>query len=136
MHARRHGCAAGGVLMKKEYSQSEPYITKDGSVIRELIHPDRGDTASMSLAEATVPPGKATFLHLHRSSEEIYHVVKGCGRMTLGSDTFGVAPGDSVFIAPGTPHRVENTGGEALVILCCCTPPYAHGDTLLTGKEG
>jgi mannose-6-phosphate isomerase-like protein (cupin superfamily) len=62
-------------------------------------------------------------------------VVKGSGRMTLGRDIFDMAPGDSVLIAPGTPHRVENTGSEPLVIMCCCTPPYAHGDTVLTGKN-
>lgn len=122
--------------MKKEYGQAEPYITKDGSVIRELIHPDREGASAMSLAEATVSPGRITHLHLHRSSEEIYHVVKGNGCMTLGSEVFGVAPGDSVLIAPGTPHRVENTGSEPLVILCCCAPAYAHDDTLLLADEG
>jgi mannose-6-phosphate isomerase-like protein (cupin superfamily) len=128
----------GGIgRVKKEYGQIEPYVTKDGSVIRELIHPDQGVDAAMSLAEATVPPGKTTRLHVHRTSEEIYHIVNGTGRMTLGRDTFEAAAGDSILIRPGMPHRIENTGADALVILCCCSPAYAHEDTLLVeGMDG
>jgi mannose-6-phosphate isomerase-like protein (cupin superfamily) len=44
-----------------------------------------------------------------------------------------VHPGDTICIPPGTPHCVENTGAEALVILCACSPPYAHEDTELLG---
>jgi mannose-6-phosphate isomerase-like protein (cupin superfamily) len=36
-----------------------------------------------------------------------------------------------VLIPPGTAHCVENTGTEPLVILCACSPPYAHEDTEL-----
>lgn len=108
-----------------------PYTTKDGSEIRELLHPDRHAVRRQSLAEAVVPPGVATLLHRHEISEEIYHVTRGCGLMTLGAEQFPITVGDSIAIAPGTPHRVENTGREALHILCCCAPAYAHEDTVL-----
>jgi mannose-6-phosphate isomerase-like protein (cupin superfamily) len=42
-----------------------------------------------------------------------------------------VQAGDTVCITPGTPHRIRNTGGETLVILCACAPAYAHEDTEL-----
>jgi mannose-6-phosphate isomerase-like protein (cupin superfamily) len=124
--------------VKREYCQSRPYVTKDGSVIRELLHPDLGVEAAMSLAEATVPPGAATLLHIHNASEELYHVTRGTGLMSLAGETFEVAPGDSVLIRPGTPHKIENTGEGPLVILCCCCPAYAHEDTLVLegGSEG
>jgi len=51
--------------------------------------------------------------------------------MTLGSEEFEVRKGDSVFIVPGTPHRVRNTGEKELKILCCCAPAYSHEDTEL-----
>lgn len=108
-----------------------PYITKDGSEIRELLHPSLHAVRRQSLAEAVVPPGVATLLHRHEITEEIYHVTRGCGLMTLGSERFPVAVGDSIAIAPGTPHRIENTGSEALHILCCCAPAYSHEDTVL-----
>jgi hypothetical protein len=36
-----------------------PYVTRDGSEIRELLHPDRHAVRHQSLAEATVAPGTA-----------------------------------------------------------------------------
>lgn len=106
-------------------------MTKDGSEIRELLHPDNAAVRNQSLAEAVVPPDTTTLLHHHRRSEEIYHVTRGAGLMTLGDAQFTIAVGDSIAILPGTPHCVANTGSEPLHILCCCAPPYAHDDTEL-----
>jgi mannose-6-phosphate isomerase-like protein (cupin superfamily) len=117
--------------VKTRYREVEPYTTKDGSTIRELMHPQAHGNRNQSLAEAIVEPGAATRLHAHVSTEEIYHVTAGRGRMTLGKEEFTIGPGDTVCIPPGTPHRVSNTGKEPLRILCACSPPYAHDDTRL-----
>lgn len=117
--------------MKTTSGDITPYPTKDGSEIRELMHPALHHNHNQSLAEAVVAPGIATRLHRHRTSEELYHITAGHGLMTLGRESFNVGPGDTVCIAPGTPHCVENTGSEPLHILCCCAPPYAHDDTEL-----
>ena len=94
--------------MRTRYHEREPYRTKDGSTIRELMHPAQHSNRNQSLAEATVPPGVKTELHLHRISEEIYYIVAGSGEMTLGDETFAVAVGDTIYIAPNTPHRIFN----------------------------
>ncbi|GAB7080981.1 cupin domain-containing protein [Megalodesulfovibrio paquesii] len=107
------------------------YVTKDGSEIRELMHPAVHGNRNQSLAEATVPPGTNTFAHVHAVSEELYHVVSGQGMMRLGDETFPIAPGETVHIPPGTIHALENTGAVPLVVLCCCSPAYSHEDTLL-----
>jgi mannose-6-phosphate isomerase-like protein (cupin superfamily) len=114
-----------------QYAEVTPYHTKDGSIIRELMHPGRHGCRNQSLAEARIPAGSETHLHRHLVTEEFYHVVAGRGRMTLGDSVFGIGPGDTVAIPPGTPHRVNNPGDETLVILCCCAPAYAHDDTEL-----
>jgi mannose-6-phosphate isomerase-like protein (cupin superfamily) len=44
-----------------------------------------------------------------------------------------VTVGDTVVIAPGTSHKLWNTGDEPLRLLCCCSPPYSHEDTYLIG---
>lgn len=111
--------------------QVAAYVTRDGSLIRELAHPATHGNSAQSLAEATVPPGLATLLHRHECSEEIYHVVAGSGWMTLGAECFALAPGHTVVIPPGTPHRLQNTGDVPLVVLCACAPAYAHDDTTL-----
>ena len=43
-----------------------PYITRDGSEIRELLHPSLHAVRNQSLAEAVIPPGAATLLHRPR----------------------------------------------------------------------
>ncbi len=122
--------------MLNRYRDSRPYVTKDGSTIRELMHPQLHGNANQSLAEATIPIGTITHLHLHRVSEEIYHVVGGHGLMQLGDEEFAIAPGDTVLIRPGTAHAVCNTGEEPLRLLCSCAPPYSHDDTyLLDGRR-
>ena len=117
--------------MKTRRGEVEPYVTKDRSEIRELMHPAVHGNRSVSLAEATVQPGARTELHRHGTTEEIYHFVEGTGAMTLGAERFEVHPGDTVCIPPGTAHCVENTGAGPLRILCACAPAYSHDDTEL-----
>lgn len=117
--------------MLTRHADAPPYVTKDGSVIRELMHPAVHGNAAQSLAEATLPPGGRTTPHTHGRSEEIYHVSAGAGVVLLGDEALPVSPGDTVCIPPGTPHAMENTGSTDLVVLCCCSPPYAHADTTL-----
>lgn len=121
--------------MRSEYSKNQPYITKDGSVIRELMHPDRHGNAAQSLAEALVGPGESTLPHYHKSSEELYHITSGAGEITLGEECFKVHSGDTVCINPGVVHSIRNTGTDVLHILCCCSPPYSHDDTVVTEPD-
>ena len=121
--------------MRTRRADITPYRTKDGSEIRELMHPDHHPVRRQSLAEAVIAPGMATTAHSHRASEEIYHVIEGAGRMELdageGGRSCDVTVGDTVLILPGVRHRIANTGTGPLRILCCCAPAYSHDDTLL-----
>lgn len=116
------------------YSTVPAYVTKDGSEIRELMHPNTHGNQAQSLAEAIVHPGTKTHLHRHLKSEEIYHLTAGAGLMTLGTQQFPVEPGDTVLIPPRTPHCIEALGDTPLRILCCCSPAYDHTDTELLGS--
>lgn len=121
--------------MKTSLAATPPYVTRDGSEIRELMHPGvhgaELHVARQSLAEATVLPGQRTVSHRHHVTEELYHVTAGRGLMTLGSRRFAVGAGDTVCIPPGTAHCIENDGDTKLTILCACSPAYSHEDTEL-----
>jgi mannose-6-phosphate isomerase-like protein (cupin superfamily) len=120
--------------MRTRYGDIPAYETKDGSQIRELMHPEHHGNRAQSLAEAIVAPGAETRLHRHGQIEEIYHITRGEGLMRLGGETFPVSVGDTVCIPPGIPHNIRNTGSGPLHILCACSPAYSHGDTeLLSG---
>lgn len=110
-------------------SEIEPYVTRDGSQIREWVAPGTPGRRQ-SLAEATVPAGSATLAHYHRVSEEIYLVTSGSGRLRLGDETRSIAPGDCIVIPPGTVHQLW-ADDAPLVVVCSCVPPYSHEDTVL-----
>lgn len=137
----RHGQSTTGltfpmaqksVSVHQRYSEVIPYITKDASEIRELVHPLIHGNSNQSLAEAIVPVGHRTLRHQHRRTEEIYHITQGVGLMTLGDELFEVQAKDTICIPPGTDHCIENTGSLPLIIMCACCPPYSHDDTFIS----
>ena len=112
--------------------QAEPFRTKDGSEIRELLAHRNSAIRNQSLAEARIPVGGAPMEHYHPRAEEIYYITHGTGRMKLGHEERDVRPGDAIAIPPGQAHKLWNIGDEPLRLLCCCAPGYEHDDTVLT----
>ena len=119
------------MTVRTHYSDIDSYITRDGSEIRELMHPAVHGNRHQSLAEAIIPAGGETLSHRHHHTEELYHITVGAGLMYLGDQQFSINVGDTVCIPPGTAHNVRNTGNGPLHILCCCSPAYSHEDTEL-----
>ena len=112
-------------------AEVESFTTLDGSTIREVAGPAWTAAENQSLAEATVPAGRETFEHLHRTSEEIYYFTAGAGRMRLGTEEREIGTGDCVVIPPGVEHKLWNAAEEPLVLLCCCAPAYRDDDTVI-----
>ena len=109
-----------------------PFITRDGSEIRELLAHRNSAIRNQSLAEARLPVGGATQEHFHPRTEEIYYITRGTGKMRIENETRDVKPGDAIAIPPGKKHKLWNTGSEGLRLLCCCAPAYEHSDTVIT----
>jgi mannose-6-phosphate isomerase-like protein (cupin superfamily) len=118
------------------HAELEPYVTVDGSTIREWAGPGYSPARNQSLAEATLAPGASTAAHLHRESEELYLFTSGRGRVRVGEEERQVESGDCVVIPPGTIHQLHNTGDIDLVLVCASSPAYSHDDTYLVGTGG
>ena len=116
----------------KNLSDMVPFITKDGSEIRELLAHRNSAIRNQSLAEARIPAGGSTQEHYHPRAEEIYFITAGTGRMRIEGETREVKPGDAIAIPSGQRHKLWNTGAETLRLLCCCAPAYEHTDTIIT----
>ena len=112
--------------------QVEPFITKDGSQIRELLAYRNSAIQNQSLAEATVPVDGSTDEHYHSETEEIYFILEGEGKMRIENESQDVRVGDAIAILPGQKHKLWNTGKVPLRLLCCCAPCYEHRDTIIT----
>ena len=102
--------------------------TPHGSEIRPLVDRTNSPAELCSLAEETLPAGRAVVRHHHTETEEIYYVTSGAGRMTVGAETREVAAGDCVFIPRNSVHTIENTGAEPMTILLVCGPAYSAAD--------
>lgn len=119
------------MTIKTSRNECTPFITKDGSTIRELMAYRNSAAKKTSLAEATLSPGAKTECHVHPETEEIYYFLEGKGRVLAGDETFEVLPGDCILHLPGVRHQIWNTGDVSLVFLCVCAPAYEHDDTVI-----
>jgi mannose-6-phosphate isomerase-like protein (cupin superfamily)/glycosyltransferase A (GT-A) superfamily protein (DUF2064 family) len=119
----------------RKRDEARPFTAKDGSTIREIFHPHHTGAKNQSFAEATVAPGEKTREHHHAESEEIYYLLKGRGRVSVGGEVREVGPSTAVLIPPGTKHSIENSGTEDLVFLCSSVPTYRDEDMHLSGGD-
>ncbi len=119
----------------RQLDDQPPFITKDGSEIRELLAYRNSVIRHQSLAEARLPVGGSTQEHYHPRTEEIYYITHGTGKMRIEGETREVRAGDAVAIPPGQKHKLWNTGSETMRLLCCCAPAYEHADTVITEKQ-
>lgn len=104
--------------------------TPHGSEIRPLIDRTTSEIERCSLAEEVLPVGRAVGRHHHLLTEEIYYILQGRGRMTIGSEVREVAAGDAVYIPLNEAHTLENTGDEPIRLLLVCGPAYTYEDHL------
>jgi mannose-6-phosphate isomerase-like protein (cupin superfamily) len=102
--------------------------TPHGSEIRPLIDRTTSEVERCSLAEEILPPGAAVGRHYHLETEEIYYILSGAGRMTVGAEQREVSAGDAVLIPRGAPHTLSNTGSEPLTLLLVCGPAHDFSD--------
>ena len=102
--------------------------TPHGSEIRPLVDRTTSAVERCSLAEEILPPGAAVGRHHHLETEEIYYILRGEGRMTVGTETRDVSAGDAVLVPRRSAHTLENTGTEPMTILLVCGPAHSFAD--------
>lgn len=120
--------------MSGTLSAPAAYITKDGSLIRELIHPHSAPGLGMSLAEAEVEAGGRTGEHFHTSFDEIYYCLEGAGVLYVNGVPQPFSPGVCRLLPKGSAHYLTAT--MKLRLLCACAPAYSHEETVLLGGRG
>lgn len=116
-------------MIKSDYASALPFTTPEGTLVRELLHPDKHGGHDASLIEEVVAPFEQSGLHMHEKSDEIYHFTEGRGAMRAGDRVFPVEPRDTVFIPKGMAHQVQNSGDCFLRVLCFAVPALRPGDT-------
>ncbi|OGW26482.1 MAG: mannose-6-phosphate isomerase [Nitrospirae bacterium GWC2_57_13] len=115
-------------MFVRNLKDCEEFIAGDGSILRELLHPDKMDLKlRYSLAHAVVRPGESTKPH-RLSTSEVYYIIEGVGEMHIIDETAVVRPGDAVYIPPHARQHISNTGSSDLVFVCIVEPAWRKED--------
>jgi len=64
-----------------------------------------------------IQPGGYSTLERHQHPHAVV-VIRGRGRVTLGDESYDIAPFDCVYVSPGVAHQFRTTGDEPLGFLC------------------
>ncbi len=117
-------------MLVKDVRSAKYTRVGDGSMLSELLHPDRGEGVALdcSIAHAIVPPGEATLPHRLRTSTEVYFIISGEGRMSINGEVRKVRAGEAIYIPAGARQSIENTGREDLAFLCIVDPRWRKED--------
>lgn len=93
-----------------EHVAPEPY-TRYAKVLF-----DSHDNAEspLSIGYFRLEPGGSGPKHHHENEVEVYIVIKGKGKVTLGEQDIEVQPGTLVYVPPKMEHQTCNTGTAAL----------------------
>ena len=94
------------IIKKKD---SPRYIRKEGIKSYLLASPITCNTAHLATTFVEIEPGGKQHVHKHKP-EQVYFIIDGIGKMTVGNETEPVEIGDCIFIPSNEPHGLENIG--------------------------
>lgn len=106
------------------------YVTKDASVIRELLNAATAPGLGMSLAEAVLEAGASTIAHHHDDCDEIYYCLEGEGTLSINGENVPFVPHGYYLLPKGAKHFLR--ARTPLRLLCICCPGYTHEGTVLS----
>ncbi|MBI2502103.1 MAG: cupin domain-containing protein [Candidatus Latescibacteria bacterium] len=109
--------------MTKQLPSSYDALAPDGAEVRVLLELKGG-----SMAHFALPPGQTSRAVTHRSVEEIWFFLAGCGEMWrrqgAREEVVSVGPGVCLTIPAGTHFQFRAFGDEALAALGVTMPPW------------
>jgi quercetin dioxygenase-like cupin family protein len=82
------------------------------------VRHDEGEDG-ISVMETLAPHGDSPPLHVHRTEDEIFHVLEGELRMRAGEAEVRIGAGETILAPKGVPHtyRVESHEGARWLVI-------------------
>lgn len=84
---------------------------------------------------ARLPVGKCFALHYHEDMQEIFVIVQGEARITVGKETALLRRGDAVLIDSREVHEMRNEGNEDVEYLAIGITAGTGGRTVVVERE-
>jgi quercetin dioxygenase-like cupin family protein len=95
-----------------------------GRHLRWVVSPDTLKARHCSACVITVAPGERVRpAHSHPNGEEVIYIVRGSGRVLVGTEVTAVREGTTVLFPQGVVHMLHNTGSEEMKVVCFFAPP-------------
>jgi quercetin dioxygenase-like cupin family protein len=95
-----------------------------GRDLKWMVAPGAIQANHCSTCVIRVAPGdRVRPAHSHPNGEEVIYIIRGSGRVLVGSDVRAVSPGTVVLFPQGVVHMLHNTGGEEMKVVCFFAPP-------------
>jgi ribulose-bisphosphate carboxylase large chain len=86
-------------------------------IIRQVLVGNRGENLRFHLRYFEIAPGGYSSYELHKH-EHVVVCIRGRGRVRLGERRIDMNFLDTLYIAPGTPHRLYNPYNEPFGFFC------------------
>jgi mannose-6-phosphate isomerase-like protein (cupin superfamily) len=83
----------------------------------------------------TVNPGSRLALQIHHDSANHWVIVQGTARIARGNEEMILAENQSIYIPPGTAHRLENPGKIPLQMIEVQSSIYLREDDIVRVSE-
>ena len=84
-------------------------------------------TDALSVIEERMPPGAAEARHRHARSRQFFRVTEGELTIEVDGTVHVLSSGESLEVAPGQAHEVQNASAAPVRFLVVSQPP-SHGD--------
>ena len=95
-----------------------------GALSKALVSEENSGNKRIDYRISSYEPMAFVEDHVHQVQEQIYHVLKGEGILTLNDERKLMREHDYVYIPPGVRHSFSNTGLDTLVFLVITTPTH------------
>lgn len=93
-----------------------------GALSKPLVMPETMGSRHLDYRISMYQPMAYVERHSHKLQEQIYHVLEGEGLMEIGDKTQVVRKHDVIYLPPGVPHSIANTGLVDLVFVVATSP--------------
>ena len=93
-----------------------------GALSKALVHPDTVGSKQIDYRISTYQPMAYVEVHAHKVQEQIYHVLDGEGLMEIDGERRVVRKNDVIFLPPGVPHAIQNSGVGDLTFIVVTAP--------------
>lgn len=84
-------------------------------------------TDSLSVIQENMPPGTSEQPHFHTRAQQLFYILSGTATFTVEGKEITVQANESLHIAPGVKHHIENRSAVHLQFLVI-SEPKSHGD--------